>query len=54
MTAKSTIETVLARAFDYNTALKIINRSEDEISKLRKLVQNEKWIPHCVTDKHVS
>jgi hypothetical protein len=54
MTAKPTIESVLVRAFDYNKALKSINRSKDEISQLRKLVDNEKWIPRCVTDKHVS
>lgn len=54
MISKPTIEAVLARAFDYDEALKKIERSEEEIDQLRKLVANEKSIPKCVTDKHVS
>lgn len=54
MTQKPTIETVFVKAFEYEPALKRINRSDDEISQLRKLVKSEKWIPQCVTDKHVS
>ena len=54
MMQKPTIETVLVRAFDYKSGLERINRSEDEISQLKRLVKDENWIPQCVTDKHVS
>lgn len=49
-----TIDDVLQRAFDYSETLKRINRSEDEISKLRQLVKEDEWLPKCVSDKHVS
>ena len=54
MSEKPTIETVLKRAFEYGPALKRINRSEQEVLQLKKMVKNEIWIPKCVTDKHVS
>lgn len=53
MSVKPTIESVLVKAFDFNSALKRTNRSEIEVSQLRNLVKNEKWISQCVTDKHV-
>lgn len=54
MSLKLTIDQVLAKAFDSDAALKRINRTAHEIDQLRDLVEHEKWIPHCVTDKHVS
>jgi hypothetical protein len=53
MNTKPTIDSVLTQAFDYHTALKRINRCEDEVSQFRQMVKNEKWLP-SVTDKHVS
>lgn len=49
-----TLAELLAKAFDYPSALKRINRTEDEIDQLRKLVLNEESIPNCVTNQHVS
>lgn len=48
------IDKVLARAFDYDAVFKKINRSEAEVNQLRKLVDEDKSIPPCVTNKHVS
>ena len=54
MIANSRINDVLARAFDYDEAIKRHNRTEAEMDELRKLVIHEKTIPKCVTNKHVS
>lgn len=54
MDLEKQIEKVLEKAFDYNEAIKRINRSEDEVNQLRDLVRQDKKIPPCVTDKHVS
>lgn len=49
------IEKVLDRAFNYDEALKRINRSEQEVTELRKLIESVESVSPClVTNKHVS
>lgn len=51
----SEIEKVLDKAFDYKAALKRINRTEDDVSRMRKLVANDNTLPKSIiTDLHVS
>lgn len=54
MTLQARIDQVLSQAFSYEEALKMHDRSEADIDELRKLVANDKTIPNCCTDRHVS
>ncbi|CRL02024.1 CLUMA_CG015172, isoform A [Clunio marinus] len=51
---QKTVDELMEKAFDLKTALKTINRSENELKELRDLVESEKWIPRCVTEKHLA
>lgn len=46
------IKAIHARAFDYESTLKNLNRTQDEVDTLRKLVFD--FIPQFLTDKYVS
>lgn len=55
MLSSRNIEKVLERAFDYDEALRRVNRTDREVSELRKLIESvESLSPNLVTNKHVS
>lgn len=52
---KKKIDKVLDRAFNYDQALKRINRTDEDVRELSKLVENVGSVSPClVTNKHVS
>lgn len=53
MDLKKRIQKVHSTAYDYDSALKRINRSQAEVDQLRKMVENEKLIPDNLSDKQV-
>jgi hypothetical protein len=52
MDLDSRIKVIHERAFDYESTLKNLNRTQDEVDTLRKLVLD--FIPQFLSDKYVS
>lgn len=41
------------KSYNYEKALKIINRTQDSVDNLRTIVQNFQVVPKSITDRHV-
>lgn len=46
------IKLVHDRAFDYEGTMKVLNRNQSDVDKLRELMYE--YVPIFITDKHVS